>query len=120
MIKDALEVLLGIVRDPQFGPTVAFGLGGIYTEVWHDVSLRVAPVDRTEAEAMIREIRSFSLLKGIRGQQPRDLDALADVLASFSWLPLHYPEINEIDLNPVFLFPKGLAVGDARVIRRNS
>ncbi|MFQ6099822.1 MAG: acetate--CoA ligase family protein [Anaerolineae bacterium] len=118
MIRDAQEVLLGLSRDPQFGPVVAFGLGGVYTETWHDVSLRVAPIDRVEAERMIREIKSFPLLQGVRGQEPCDLDALADVLVSFSRLPFLYPEIGEIDLNPVFLFSKGLVVGDVRVIRQ--
>jgi len=116
MIRDAQEVLLGLSRDPQFGPVVAFGLGGIYTEVWRDVSLRVAPIDRAEAQAMIREIKSFPLLEGVRGRSPRDLDALADVLVEFSWLPFRYPEIGEVDLNPVFLLSKGLVVGDVRVI----
>ena len=115
---DAQEVLLGLSRDPQFGPVVAFGLGGIYAEVWRDISLRVAPVGRAEAESMIREIESFQLLRGIRGQKPRDLDALADVLVSFSRLPFRYPEIDEVDLNPVFLFSEGLVVGDVRVIHK--
>ena len=116
LIEGAQEVLLGLSCDPQFGPVVAFGLGGIYTEIWRDVSLRVAPVDRAEAEAMIREIRSLPLLEGARGQEPRDLDALADVMVKFSRLPFRYPEIAEIDLNPVFLFVEGLVVGDVRVI----
>ena len=120
LIRDGQEVLLGLSRDPQFGPVVAFGLGGIYTEVWRDVALRVAPVDRAEAQAMIREIKSFPLLEGVRGQKPRDLDALADVLVKFSQLPFRYPEIGEVDLNPVFLFSKGLVVGDVRVIKRVS
>jgi acetyltransferase len=119
MIRDAQEVLLGISRDPQFGPVVAFGLGGIYTEVWRDVALRVAPINRAEAEAMIREIKSFPLLQGVRGQAPRDLDGLADALVNFSQLPFRYPEIGEIDLNPVFLLSKGLVVGDVRVIRKS-
>jgi len=118
MIRDAQEVLLGLSHDPQFGPVVAFGLGGIYTEIWRDVSLRVAPVDRGEAETMIREIKSLPLLQGARGQAPRDLDALADVLVNFSQLSFRYPEIGEIDLNPVFLFVKGLVVGDVRVIKK--
>lgn len=116
VITGAQEVLMGITLDPQFGPVVAFGRGGIYTEVLRDISLRVAPLDRTEAEAMIREIRSFPILKGIRGQAPRDLDALAEALVTLSQLPFHYPEIAEIDLNPVFALSKGLAVGDVRVI----
>jgi acetyltransferase len=117
MICDAQEVILGITRDPQFGPVVLFGLGGIYTEVLHDVSLRVAPVDALEAEAMIREVRAFPLLQGARGQPRRDLEALADTLAQVSRLPFYYPEIQEVDLNPVFVFSKGLVVGDVRVIR---
>jgi acetyltransferase len=118
MIKDALEVLLGLSRDPQFGPVVAFGLGGIYTEIWRDVSLRVAPIDLAEAQTMIRGIKAFPLLEGVRGQEPRDLDALVDVLVRVSQLPFHYPELDELDLNPVFLLPQGLVVGDVRVIRQ--
>jgi acyl-CoA synthetase (NDP forming) len=117
MIRDAQEMLLGLSRDPQFGPVVAFGLGGIYTEVWHDVSLRVAPIDQIEAAAMIREIESFPLLQGVRGQESRDLDALAPVLARFSQLPFRYPDVAEVDLNPVFLLSGGLVVGDVRLIR---
>ena len=114
-----MEVLLGLSRDPQFGPVVAFGLGGIYTEVWRDVALRVAPVTRAEAESMVRQIRSFPLLAGVRGQPPRDLQALAEALVRLSWLPFRYPEVGEVDLNPVFLFEegRGLVVGDARVMR---
>jgi acetyltransferase len=117
MIHGAQEVLLGLSRDPQFGPVVAFGLGGIYTEVLRDISLHVAPLDRAEAEAMIREIRAFPILKGVRGEPPRDLDALAETLVNFSRLTFLYPEIAEVDLNPVFLLQKGLVVGDVRVIR---
>jgi acetyltransferase len=120
MIHDAQEVLLGLWRDPQFGPVVVFGLGGIYTETLHDISLRVAPLDRYEAGAMVREIRSFPILQGVRGQPPRDLEALADTLVKFSRLPFFYPEITEVDLNPVFLLSKGLVVGDVRVICKES
>jgi acyl-CoA synthetase (NDP forming) len=120
MISDGQEVLMGITRDPQFGPVVALGLGGIYTEVLRDITQRIAPVDRAEAEAMIRELRSFPILKGIRGQAPRDLDALAETLVSFSRIPFRYPEIAEIDLNPVFVLSKGLIVGDVRVISKQN
>ena len=118
MVHGGQEVLLGLSRDPQFGPVVAFGLGGIYTEIWRDVSLRVAPIDRGEAESMIREIKSIRLLQGVRGQKPCDLDTLANVLVNFSHLPFRYPEIDELDLNPVFLFSDGLAAADVRVIRK--
>lgn len=118
MVQDACEVLLGLSHDLQFGPVVVFGLGGISTEVLRDISLRVAPVDQIQAKEMIREIHSFPILAGFRGQQPRDLKALEDTLVTFSRLPFLYPEIAEIDLNPVFLLPRGLAVGDVRVIRK--
>ncbi len=118
LIRDAVEVLLGLSRDPQFGPVLAFGLGGIYTEVWRDVALRVAPVEQAEAEAMIREIKAFPLLAGVRGQPARDMEALADTLVTFSHLPFRYPDIGEVDLNPVFLFEEGLVVGDVRVIHK--
>jgi acetyltransferase len=99
---------------------VAFGLGGIHTEVWHDISLRVAPIDRADAEAMIHEIESYPLLESVRGEPPRDLDALTDALVTFSQLPFRYPVIDEVDLNPVFLFAQGggLLAGDIRVIRK--
>jgi acetyltransferase len=122
MVEGSHEVLLGLSRDPQFGPVVAFGLGGIHTEVWHDIALRVAPIDRAEAETMIREIKSFPLLEGVRGEMPRDLDALADTLVTFSQLPFLYPAIDEVDLNPVFLLAQGggLLAGDVRVIERST
>jgi len=121
MIVDAQEVLLGLSTDPQFGPVVAFGLGGIYTEVWQDVALRVAPIDRRGALQMIQETAFFPLLEGSRGGPPRDLDALADVLTRFSQLPFEYPDIQELDLNPVFLFAKGqgLVAGDVRLITKD-
>jgi len=122
MVEGGQEVLLGLSRDPQFGPVVAFGLGGIYTEVLADVALRVAPIDRPEAERMIREVSSFPLLEGVRGEPGRDLDALADTLVTLSEFPFRYPTVEEVDLNPVFLFEagEGLMVGDVRVITRNS
>jgi acetyltransferase len=119
MINAIEEILLGISVDPQFGPVVALGLGGIFTEVWRDVVLRVAPLDHREAGAMIRELRSLPLLTGARGRPPCDLEALADTLVNFSQLPFRYPQIREIDLNPFFLLADGLWVGDVRVIKRS-
>jgi acetyltransferase len=109
-------VLVGLSRDPQFGPVIAFGLGGIYTEVLRDVALRVAPIDRAGADALIRSLRSFPILAGARGQQACDLDALAELVMRVSELPFRYPEIAELDLNPVFAGPNGAVVGDVRVI----
>lgn len=116
MLKGGREVILGLTRDAQFGPVVAFGLGGIYTEVLKDIVLRVAPVDRAGAEEMIKSIRTYPILKGIRGQEPADLDALADAIVKFSQLPFLYPDIAEADLNPVFVFSKGVFVGDVRLV----
>ncbi|HEX2979513.1 MAG TPA: acetate--CoA ligase family protein, partial [Anaerolineaceae bacterium] len=117
VVRNGVEALVGLTRDPQFGPVVAFGLGGIYTEIWRDFALRVAPIDLAEAERMIREIKGFRLLQGARGSKPRDLKALAELLVKVSELPLKYAEIQEADLNPVFLLEEGLVVGDVRVIR---
>ena len=118
MVKDAQEILLGLSTDSQFGPVVAFGLGGIYTEIWRDIVLRVAPVEPEEALEMIHDIRAIKLLKGARGKPPYDLKNLAKTLSTFSQLPFIYPQICEVDLNPVFLRPEGLVVGDVRVITR--
>lgn len=118
LIRGSQEVLVGISRDPQFGPVIAFGLGGIYTEVLRDVALRVAPIGRTEADAMIRSIRAFPILAGARGQRACDLDSLAALLMHVSELPFRYPNIAELDLNPVFAGPDGAVAGDVRVICR--
>lgn len=116
MIGEAQEMLVGLSYDAQFGHVVAAGLGGIYTEVLRDISLRVGPVDCSEAEEMVRERKCFALLCGARGRQPRDVKALAGLIAQVSRLPLRYPEIRELDLNPVFVFSEGVLVGDVRVI----
>jgi acyl-CoA synthetase (NDP forming) len=120
MIQAAGEVLLGISNDAQFGPVILLGLGGIYTEILGDVTLRIAPIARADAEEMMRELRSFPILEGARGQPPCDLDALAELLVKLSQLPFRYPEIAEVDLNPVFLLPRGLLIGDVRLIRKES
>lgn len=112
------EVLIGLSRDPQFGPVVALGLGGIYAEVWRDVALRLAPIDHAGALAMMREIRSYPLLAGARGRPAADLDALAELLVAVSRLPLIYPEIAEVDLNPVMVFARGAVAVDVRIIRK--
>ncbi|MBI9047952.1 MAG: acetate--CoA ligase family protein [Anaerolineaceae bacterium] len=117
MLNDFQEVLVGLTIDPQFGPVVAFGLGGIYTEVLQDIVLRVAPLNHADAIQMIHCIKGINILKGYRGQAPCDLSALANLLVKFSNLPFEYADLAEIDLNPVFLFEKGLMVGDVRIIQ---
>jgi acetyltransferase len=107
MVRGGREVLVGMSRDPQFGPLVAFGLGGIYVEVLKDVAFRVAPFSRQEAEEMIREIRSFPLLEGVRGEPPADFEAMVDSLLKISRLVTDFPEIVELDINPLMVFDEG-------------
>jgi acetyltransferase len=117
MVVGGKEVILGMTRDPSFGPLLMFGLGGIYVEVLKDVAFRVAPIGPNEAEAMIREIRSFPLLRGVRGEKPSDLTAIVDALCRLSQLCADFPEILEMDVNPLLVKPEGegaLAI-DARL-----
>jgi len=107
MVPGGREVLVGMSRDPQFGPLVAFGLGGIYVEALKDVAFRVAPFSRQEAEEMMREIRSYPLLEGIRGQPPADHEAMVDALLRISQLVTDFPEIVELDINPLIVFEEG-------------
>jgi acetyltransferase len=109
-VRGGKEVITGMNRDPQFGPLVMFGLGGIYVEVLKDVAFRIAPFDRKEAIAMIREIRSFGLLRGVRGEPPADLEAAAETLLRLSQLVTDFPEIVEMDINPLMVFEKGRGV----------
>lgn len=106
-VRGGKEIITGMNRDPQFGPLVMFGLGGIYVEVLKDVSFRIAPFDRKEAAAMLKEIRSFGLLQGVRGEPPADLEAVADTLLRLSQLVTDFPEIVEMDINPLMVFEKG-------------
>ena len=102
-----LEVLIGMNRDPQFGPLVTFGLGGIYVEALKDVTFRVAPFTRLDAEAMLTEIRSKALLEGVRGKPPVDKEALVNTLLRMGQLVQDFPEIAELDINPLIVYPKG-------------
>jgi acetate---CoA ligase (ADP-forming) len=110
MVKGGREVIIGMNRDPQFGPLLMFGLGGIYVEALKDVTFRVAPIDGREAREMIPEIRSFNLLRGVRGEKPADLEAVADTLVRVSQLVTDFPEIVEMDINPLMVFPAGQGV----------
>ncbi len=110
MIVGGKEVVVGMHRDPHFGPLMMFGLGGIYVEALHDVAFRVAPLDRREAHEMIREIRGANLLRGVRGERPSDLEALAEALLRFAQLVSDFPEIVEFDVNPLTVFEEGQGV----------
>jgi len=109
------EVIIGINRDPQFGPLLMFGLGGIYVEVLKDVTFRLCPVNADEARRMMSEIRGFGLLRGARGQRPADLDAVADVITRVSALVTDFPDITELDINPLIVHDKGDGVFAADV-----
>ena len=109
------EVIVGSTRDPQFGPTVMFGLGGIFVEILKDVTFRVAPIGTDEAKEMVKEIRGYPIIAGARGREPLDIDALTEAIVRISWLVYENPEIQELDANPIFLYRKGLMVADARI-----
>jgi len=102
-----MEILIGMNRDPQFGPLVTFGLGGIFVEALKDVTFRIAPFTRKDAEDMLREIRSKSLLDGVRGNPPLDKDAIVDTLLRIGQLVQDFPEIAELDINPLIVYPEG-------------
>ena len=112
------EVLLGINRDPQFGPLVTFGLGGIYVEILKDVTFRIAPFSQEEAKAMLSEIRAHALLDGVRGQKAVDKEAIVDALLRIGQLVQDFPEITELDINPLVAYPskQGVIAIDMRVI----
>jgi acetyltransferase len=116
MAPSGLEVIVGMNRDPQFGPAILFGLGGIMVEIFQDVSLRLLPLTKDDALSMIQEIKGYGLISGYRGRPPVDEHALADCLLAVARISEEYPEIVEIDLNPVFAYPDGILVADARVI----
>jgi acetate---CoA ligase (ADP-forming) len=101
------EVLVGMNRDPQFGPLVTFGLGGIYVEVLNDVTSRIAPFSQQEAEAMLGEIRAHALLDGVRGQPQADKAAIVDALLRVGQLVQDFPEIVELDINPLVVYSEG-------------
>jgi acetyl coenzyme A synthetase (ADP forming)-like protein len=107
MVPPGLEVLIGMNRDPQFGPLITFGLGGIYVEILKDVSFRVAPLSRYDAQSMLEEIQAHALLDGVRGQEAMDKQALVDALLRVSQLVEDFPEISELDINPYVVYPKG-------------
>jgi acetate---CoA ligase (ADP-forming) len=105
-----LEVLVGMNRDPQFGPLITFGLGGIYVETLRDVTFRIAPLSRQEAEEMLTQIKARALLDGVRGQPAMDKDAIVDILLKISQLVIDFPEIIEMDINPLVVYPQGEGV----------
>ena len=116
MAPQSLEIIVGATKDPQFGPTLMFGLGGIFVEILKDVSFRVAPITELEAIDMIREVKAYPILEGYRNQPPADIEAIKDILLKVSKLVIEHPEVHELDLNPVFVYERGAKVVDARII----
>jgi acetyltransferase len=123
MVVGGTEVIVGVKNDPQFGPTIMFGLGGIFVEILKDVSLRVAPLTKEDAMAMIREIKGYKVLAGARGRAKMDIDAIADVLVKVSRMALALEDqVAELDINPLLVLPegKGVRVADALVIKNEA
>jgi len=118
MVPPGKELLLGIVRDPQFGPMVLVGFGGIYVEVLNDTAARLAPVTPAEAREMLEELRMAPVLRGIRGEPPVDLPALAETISRFSSLAVDLPDLVEVELNPLMASPEGAIAVDARATLR--
>ena len=112
------EVLVGMNRDPQFGPLVTFGLGGIYVETLKDVTFRVAPISVQDAKLMLREIRAHAILDGVRGKPPLDKDAIVDTILRIAQLVQDFPEIVELDINPLMVYPQdqGAIAIDMRLV----
>lgn len=116
MVKGGKEVILGVTYDRTFGHMIMFGLGGIYVEVLKDVSFRIVPVTRRDALAMVNEIRTAALLRGARGERPVDIDAIAGYIVNLSCLVSDFPEIQELDVNPLVVMENGAVALDARII----
>lgn len=110
--------MVGMTRDPLFGPLLAFGLGGIHVEILGDVQFRIAPLTDRDAAQMVREIKGYRLLQGYRGHPPADIKAIEDILLRISHLLEKIPEISELDLNPIFALPEGQGckIVDARIL----
>ena len=120
MAKEPIaELIIRMTTDPQFGPALMFGIGGILVELLEDVSFRIAPITEYDAKEMIHEIKGFPLLDGYRGKPKADIDAIVDTLLKISDLVTKHEEIYEMDLNPVFIYDKGLVCVDARIILKN-
>jgi len=117
MAAPGVELVLGMIRGPQFGPVIMFGLGGVTVELFRDVSMSLFPLTRDAARAMLGQIKGAPLLKGFRGSPPIDEDAVVEGLLRIAGIAAEHPEIAEIDLNPVIAYPEGMLVVDARIIR---
>ncbi len=116
MARPGIEVIIGMSKDPQFGPVLMFGLGGIFVEVLKDVSFRIVPLEERDATEMIDEIKGRAVLDGVRGGEPADIGALAGLLLKLSAFAEANPQVEEVDLNPVFAYEDGCIAVDARIV----
>lgn len=116
MARPGVEVIIGMSKDPQFGPVLMFGIGGILVEILKDVSFRIVPIARRDASQMIKEIKGYPLLEGYRGQEPANVPLLEEMLLKLSDFVEQTPQIKEIDLNPIFAYADDAVAVDARVI----
>jgi acyl-CoA synthetase (NDP forming) len=116
MARPGTEIIIGMYKDAQFGPVIMFGLGGIFVEVLKDVSFRLIPILKHDAEEMVKEIKGYALLNGYRGQEPAHIPSLVNILLKLSALVEKTPEIKEIDLNPVFAYKDSALAVDARIV----
>jgi acetyltransferase len=122
MARGGVEVILGATRDPHFGPICMFGLGGTFVEAMKDVTFRLAPMWEVSAEIMIESIKAYRILQGIRGMPPSDIEAIKDCLLRLSQMVTDHPEIAELDINPLIVYPQGqgCVVADSRILVRKS
>jgi acetyl-CoA synthetase (ADP-forming) len=116
MAPESTEIIVGATKDPQFGPALMFGLGGIFVEVLKDVTFRIAPINEQDAREMITEVKAYPILKGYRNQPPADIDTIIQILVNTSRLVMDHQEIKELDLNPIMVYEKGAKTVDARII----
>lgn len=120
MVKKGVEMMIGSKKDPTFGSTILFGLGGLFTEVLNDTSLRICPIEREDAEKMVQEIKSYKILKGHRGIPPANIEAIIDTLMKVCELVMEYEEIAELDINPLFVSEEGVIAADALIVLEES
>ena len=116
MVRPGTEVIVGTSKDPQFGPVIMFGLGGIFVEILKDVSFRIVPVNRKDAQEMTEEIKGYALLRGYRGKEPANIPALVEIILRVSNFIHENPQIKELELNPVFAYEDRALAVDARII----
>jgi len=116
MAPPGVEVIIGMSKDPQFGPVIMFGFGGVLVEILKDISFRIVPVSKRDANEMIKEIKGYPLLQGYRGQEAVDIPSLEELIVKVSQLAEQNPQIKELDLNPIFAYKDGSTAVDARIV----